>query len=199
MLNEEQRRLTNAAMPSPVGGGREQTALTTQPTQQSPPKPCNWCGLDNHSEARCHRKVDGQPQRTPAERQDPLRSFQERRRTGGRRGGRGGRAGKSTSTSNEAKLAERGDDGGNTYTSFHRQTTSSPTRSSCSPPLRRRQSHASQAQLRVSLFLMLSPFTPKVWVHAREETRWPLIGMWTLVPRITIADSATGLIPSPPL
>ena len=119
MLNEEQRRLTSASLPVTVGGISEQSALAAlaalrlpQQPQQSPTTstlpPCSWCGLDNHSEALCHRKRNGLPQRTPAERQETLRMF----RDGRKRGSRGGRGGKAK----EANLAEQGeDDGGNSY------------------------------------------------------------------------------------
>jgi transposase InsO family protein len=109
MLNEEQRRLTSASMPSLIGGGSEQSALAVHRPQQSQPKsaPCNWCGLNNHTEARCHRKVDGLPQRTPAEKQEAVQRAQQR---GGRH--RGGNDRKSPS--NEANVAKPGD-GGTTY------------------------------------------------------------------------------------
>jgi transposase InsO family protein len=115
MLNEEQRRLTSAALPPVVSGASEQSALTVQrPQQRQQAKapgvvmlPCNWCGLDNHLDAQCHRKLSALPQRTPAERAEALRNFRNRRRGGGGGGDRGGKK--------EANFADLSDDGGNAY------------------------------------------------------------------------------------
>jgi len=94
MLNEEQRRLTSASLPiSPSGSPQsDQSALAVQRPQQpqqqqqqpQPRIPCSWCGLDNHVERDCHRKADGEPQRTVAERQQVWRrAWVARRRTSG--------------------------------------------------------------------------------------------------------------------
>ena len=110
LLNEEQRCLTSASMPTLIGTGSEQSALAIhrpQQSKQSQPTPCNWCGLNNHPETRCHRKADGLPQRTPAEKQEAVQRAQQR--GGHRRGGNG-----SKPSSNEANVAHPGD-GGNSY------------------------------------------------------------------------------------
>ena len=124
MLNEEQRRLTSASLPPPVGGISEQSALAVhrsgqhqqqqqQQQQQQPDTstlaPCNWCGLDNHLEVNCHRKRNGIPQRTVAERQEALKHFREGRKRGYR--GRGG----NSSPPKQANVAALQDDGGNAY------------------------------------------------------------------------------------
>ena len=116
MLNEEQRRATSAALPLALGGtsGNDQAALAAHRSQAqhqakasgSTSAPCNWCGLDNHLEAKCYRKVSNLPQRSADERKEVLHSFHNRKR-GGHTGVRGGKK--------EANYADFSDDGGNTY------------------------------------------------------------------------------------
>jgi hypothetical protein len=76
MLNEEQRRITSASLPTSNSGGSEQSALTASGKRVL----CNWCGLDNHVEVHCHRKKNGLPQRTIAERKHALNDYYQRRR-----------------------------------------------------------------------------------------------------------------------
>jgi hypothetical protein len=98
MLNEEQRRITSASLPTSPSGGSEQSALAAYRKQV----PCNWCGLDNHSERDCHRKKRGEPQRTAAERQEVLDNFHQRRYRG--------RSGRTSPSNKEANFAELSDD-----------------------------------------------------------------------------------------
>ena len=93
MLNEEQRRITSASLPTSNSGGSEQSALTASGKRI----PCNWCGLDNHSEAHCLGKKKGLPQRTAAEKRQALEEFHQRRR-------------QSFHSHNEANFAEDNED-----------------------------------------------------------------------------------------
>jgi hypothetical protein len=137
MLNEEARRSTSATMPLAVGSASDQSALAMyRPQQQQQQQqqqqrqqggkqkvaiPCDWCGLNNHQEADCHKKQNGQPQRTPAERQDALRDFQNRRTRNHRDGGRS-RKGKQ-----EASFADLSDGDGNSWIAISSPDEPEPT------------------------------------------------------------------------
>ena len=76
MLNEEQRRITSASLPASHGSSELPAMAYTAKGRG----PCNWCGLDNHLEANCHRKKRGLSQRNVAERKQALDDFHQRRR-----------------------------------------------------------------------------------------------------------------------